>query len=78
MRRAGSDLDMATAFRNAVRVLGVDVETASTMASAAPAASLGMADRRGRIAEGQIADLALLDDTLSVRTTWIAGRRPDP
>lgn len=70
---AGSDLDMATAFRNAMTLLGVDLAAASTMASAAPAAFLGMTGRRGRIAPGQAADLALLDDDLEVMTTWIAG-----
>ncbi|MGA0545053.1 N-acetylglucosamine-6-phosphate deacetylase [Brevundimonas sp. VNH65] len=71
---AGSDLDMATAFRNTIALLDVDLAAASTMASAAPAAFLGLAGERGRIAPGQIADLALLNDDLVVASTWISGR----
>ncbi len=70
---AGSDLDMARALSNTIDLLGVDLATASTMASAAPAAFLGMAGRRGRIAVGQAADLVALDERLSVTATWIAG-----
>jgi N-acetylglucosamine-6-phosphate deacetylase len=71
---AGSGLDMAQAVRNAVRMLDLDLGQAVAMASAAPAAFLGMAGRRGRIAPGWIADLVALDDDLTVRRTWIGGR----
>jgi len=74
---AGSDLDMATAVRNAVGELGVGLEEALRMASLYPAAFLGLDDRIGRIAPGYAADLALLDDDLIVRATWIAGARED-
>lgn len=70
---AGSDLDMAWAIRNAVRLLGIAPETAFLMASRAPAEFLGMEQDRGVIAIGRCADLALLDDNLLVRETWIAG-----
>ena len=70
---AGADLDMASAVRNAVRLLGVDLVDASYMASGAPAAFLGLGDETGRIAPGLRADLVLLDDDLSVRETWIGG-----
>jgi N-acetylglucosamine-6-phosphate deacetylase len=70
---AGSDLDMVGAVRNAVSMLGLSLETAVAMASRAPAAFLGLADRRGTIAAGQAADLVLLDDALNVRETWIDG-----
>ena len=75
---AGSDLDMSAAVRNAIALLDVDLASASTMASAAPAAFLGMSAERGRIEIGQSADLVLLDARLSVVTTWIAGQRLDP
>jgi N-acetylglucosamine-6-phosphate deacetylase len=45
------------------------------MASAYPAAWLGLASTHGCIAAGQRADFAVLDDTLHVRETWIAGQR---
>jgi len=70
---AGSDLDMAGAVRNAVRMLDLSIEDAVMMASAAPAAFLGLGDQRGRIATGYAADLCLLNDDLSVRRTWIDG-----
>ncbi len=74
---AGSDLTMAAAVRNAVRLLGVDLATASHMASGSPAAFLGLADETGRIAAGLRADLVLLDDALEVTATWIGGVRGD-
>jgi N-acetylglucosamine-6-phosphate deacetylase len=70
---AGSDLDMAGAVRNAVRMLDLSLEDAVMMASAAPAAFLGLGEQRGRIATGHAADLCLLDDDLDVTTTWIDG-----
>ena len=73
---AGSALDMATALRNAVELLNLPLAEASRMASAYPAEFLGLAGDRGRIAPGQRADFAVLDDNLSVLQTWIAGR-PD-
>ena len=69
---AGSDLDMASAVRNAVSMLGVDLAEAVTMASANPAAFLGLGDV-GRIAAGYRANLVLLDDDLQVAETWIDG-----
>ena len=72
-RLAGSNLDMAAALRNAVGMLGVDLAAASRMASGNPAAFMGLADTTGRIAPGLRADLVLLDETLTVRDTWIGG-----
>lgn len=71
---AGSGLDMAQAVRNAMQLLGVDLGQAVGMAAQAPATFLGQADRRGRISPGCVADLIALDDELTVRRTWIAGR----
>lgn len=70
---AGSDLDMAAAVRNVVAMLDLSLADAATMASAAPAAFLGLEKIRGRIAVGQAADLCLLDDQLNVVATWIGG-----
>lgn len=74
---AGSDLDMATAVRNAVTHLGVSVEEALRMAARAPAAFLGLEGALGRIAPGCRADLVLLDAGLHVRETWIGGCAAD-
>jgi N-acetylglucosamine-6-phosphate deacetylase len=70
---AGSDLDMASAVRNAVGLLGLDLAVASHMASRNPAEFLGLGSRLGRIAPGFRADLVLLDDQLQVADTWIGG-----
>lgn len=70
---AGSDLDMAAAVRNAVERLDLDLASAVGMASASPAAFLGMANQRGTIAPGYLADLVVLNDDFSVAQTWISG-----
>jgi N-acetylglucosamine-6-phosphate deacetylase len=72
---AGSALDMATAVRNSVRILGLPLEEAARMASAYPAEFLGIGDRYGRIAPGYHADLVALDDDLQVVATWIDGKQ---
>ncbi|PVM90342.1 N-acetylglucosamine-6-phosphate deacetylase [Caulobacter radicis] len=71
---AGSDLDMIGAVRNAVDMLGLSLQDAVMIASAAPAAFLGLAAQRGTIAPGMAADLVLLDDQRNVVRTWIDGR----
>jgi N-acetylglucosamine-6-phosphate deacetylase len=70
---AGSDLDMASAVRNAVKMLGLDLAEASRMASRYPAEFLGLGAEMGRIAPGLRADLALVDDDLQVLETWIGA-----
>lgn len=70
---AGSALDMASAVRNAVQLLGLPLEEAARMASTYPAGFLGLGASQGRIAAGYQADLVALDDTLHVQQTWIAG-----
>ena len=74
---AGSALDMAAAVRNCVRLLGLPLDEAARMASTYPADFLGLGGRCGRIAAGLQADLVLLDESLAVRSTWIAGVRED-
>ena len=70
---AGADLDMAQAVRNCVGLLELPREEALRMASLYPAEFLGMADRRGRLAQGYQADLVLLDQSNHVLGTWVAG-----
>jgi len=72
-RLAGADLDMASAVRNAVTMLGLRLEDALCMASGNPADFLALRDV-GRIAPGQRANLALLDGDCRVLRTWIDGR----
>jgi N-acetylglucosamine-6-phosphate deacetylase len=64
---------MATAVRNAVSLLGLELAEAARMASEYPAAFLGLERELGRIAPGYRADLVLLNDELQVLRTWIEG-----
>jgi len=72
---AGSDLDMASAVRNAVSMLGVDLADAVAMASGNPATFLGLEDELGRIAPGYRANLVLLDEGMQVVESWVGGVR---
>jgi len=69
----GSALDMASAVRNTVEMLGVDLAEAVRMASLYPATFLGIGHELGRIAAGYRANLVLADEQLNVRETWIDG-----
>ena len=75
-RLAGSHLNMVSAVRNALAMLGVPTAAALRMASAVPAAFLGQGDRLGAIAPGYQADLVLLGDDFVVEDSWISGKRP--
>jgi N-acetylglucosamine-6-phosphate deacetylase len=70
---AGSGLDMATAVRNTLTMTGLPMEKISQMASATPAAFLGLEGRIGQIAPGMTADFVALDADLIVTQTWIGG-----
>jgi N-acetylglucosamine-6-phosphate deacetylase len=64
---------MAGAVKGMVERGRVPLAAAVTMASATPAAFLGLGGQTGTIAAGLRADLVLLDDDYSVRETWIGG-----
>ena len=69
---SGAFLDMATAVRNCVRLLGLSLEQALCLASVNPAAFLGV--EVGRLAPGYRADMVALDpEQVAVQRTWIAG-----
>jgi len=70
---AGSDIGMIDAVRNVTRFGGVDRYEALRMASAYPAAALGIDDTLGYVREGYRADLIELDDDLTVRRSWVQG-----
>jgi N-acetylglucosamine-6-phosphate deacetylase len=70
---SGSALDMASALRNAVAMLGLPLESAARMASRQPAEFLGLGDQLGRLAPGYRANLVQLDASLAVQATWIDG-----
>jgi N-acetylglucosamine-6-phosphate deacetylase len=72
---AGAALDMATAVRNAVRLLQMPLTDALRAAAAEPARFLGLAHRLGHLAPGCRADMVALDaENIVVLETWVAGR----
>jgi N-acetylglucosamine-6-phosphate deacetylase len=70
---AGSDLDMLGAVRNCVDLLGLDWREAVRMASAYPAAFIGVDDQLGYIRPGYRASMLLLDENLELLDSWIDG-----
>lgn len=74
---AGSRLSMQDAVRNIASFAGLSVPDTLLMASANPAAFLGMSQNRGAIAPGTYADIVWLDDDLLVQATWIGGKQSE-
>jgi N-acetylglucosamine-6-phosphate deacetylase len=70
---AGSALDMASAVRNAVNMLGLPLDEAVRMASSYPADFLGLGKSHGRIAVGYRADLVAMNDDYEITQSWIGG-----
>jgi N-acetylglucosamine-6-phosphate deacetylase len=71
---AGSVLSMDRAVANMINMVGVTVSDAVTMASAAPAAILGIENRKGWIEPGYDADIAILDRTYRTQITVVGGK----
>jgi hypothetical protein len=65
---------MDRAFRNIVTMFGMSIPEAATMCSTTPARALGLT-RFGVVAEGNIADLVVLDRAFRVVRTFIAGEQ---
>lgn len=70
---AGSVLTMTAAVRQACAMLGVSAAEALWMATATPAAFLGLKDR-GRLAPNCRADFVLLNNALYQQGRWQAGQ----
>lgn len=70
---AGAALTMIDAVKNAVSMLAIDLEAAAHMASANPAAFLGVEQSIGSISIGKQADLVWLDNDFRIIETWIQG-----
>lgn len=70
---AGSTLTMIDGIRNMVKELGFRLEDAIKMASENPAKRINVFDRKGSLAEGKDADIAILDKKLNVCRTIIEG-----
>jgi N-acetylglucosamine-6-phosphate deacetylase len=71
---AGAALDMASAVRNCVALLGLPLTQALRFASAKPARFLGLEATLGRLAPGYRADLVAFDPaSMRIHATWVAG-----
>jgi N-acetylglucosamine-6-phosphate deacetylase len=76
---AGTVLDMASAVRNCVRLLGTPLPDALRFASANPAAFIGLEHMLGRLLPGYRADLVAFDpNDMTVLATWVAGSPGEP
>ncbi len=72
---AGAMLDMASAVRNCVRLLGAPLEDALGFAAKNPANFIGLGHKLGRLAPGYRADMVAFDpEKVEVIETWVAGR----
>jgi len=72
---AGSLLCMDGALRNANQFAELSILEAVAACTLRPARLLGMEAERGSLRVGARADLVVLDADLSVRETWVEGRR---
>jgi N-acetylglucosamine-6-phosphate deacetylase len=70
---SGSALTQIDAFRSAVQRFGRTVAEASRLCSRTPARIMGL-ERKGTLAPGMDADIAILDAELRVRTVILGGR----
>jgi len=76
---AGAALDMASAVRNCVSLVDLSLPDALRLASAAPAAFLGLGDRLGHLRPGYRADIVALDPAeIGVLASWAAGEEGRP
>ena len=71
---AGSTLTMDKAVKNVITQLGIDPAWALRMATATPAQAIGQGDCMGKVAQGYLADLVLLDAGWTVERTIIGGK----
>lgn len=72
---AGSHLDMASAVRNAISMIGRTPAEALQMASLRPAEFLGLDHYFGRVKRGYRASLVALSEDFFVTATWIDGKK---
>jgi N-acetylglucosamine-6-phosphate deacetylase len=70
---AGSVLTMGDAVKNMVELADVPIELVLPLASEVPARVIGVADRKGRIARNEDADLVLLTDRLEIDRVIVRG-----
>jgi N-acetylglucosamine-6-phosphate deacetylase len=70
----GSVLTMEQALRNVLEMTGVSLQDAVGMLTRNPGRAAGAAERKGRLAAGYDADLALFDNALTLQATICRGQ----
>lgn len=70
---AGSTCSLDQAVRNMINLAGVPAWEAVQMASAVPAAYLGLTERLGEIRVGALANFTVVDEAMTVVETYING-----
>jgi N-acetylglucosamine-6-phosphate deacetylase len=70
---AGSVIALIDCVRAAVRLAGIPLETAVRMASATPAAVLGLGAKKGSLVAGADADLLALGPALELEAVYKGG-----
>lgn len=73
-RLAGSSLTMIGAFKNAVKNCGIPLLDALRLITLNPAKLLGIEEKKGSIAAGKDADIAIFSKEFDVKMTMICGR----
>jgi N-acetylglucosamine-6-phosphate deacetylase len=71
---AGSLLTLERAVQNLVETAGLPLETVLPLATEIPARILGIADRKGVLADGYDADVVVLSPQLAVERVLVRGR----
>jgi N-acetylglucosamine-6-phosphate deacetylase len=74
---AGAHLELASAVKNAVTLVGISLDDALRSASLVPARFLGIEQQRGTLSAGARADIVALTANLDVVATWMAGKRAE-
>ena len=70
---AGADLDMISAVRYMVNIVGIETDEAIRMASLYPARCMKIQDKLGHLLPGAKANMLHLDSALNVQQIWIDG-----
>lgn len=71
---AGSLAVGDTMVRTLVKGYGISLPVVSEMMSLTPAKLLGISGSRGKLEEGYIADITVLDESLRTRSVYLSGR----
>ena len=71
---AGSLAVGDTMARTLVKGYGISLPVVSEMMSLTPAKLLGISGNRGKLEEGYIADITVLDESLRTRSVYLSGR----